>query len=45
MLQPASESQGRKKRVLVAGIGAAIVTAGITAVLMSGNPAPSIAPA
>lgn len=45
MQQPASQSKGRKKSVLVAGIGAAIVTVGITAVLMSGNPAPSIAPA
>jgi hypothetical protein len=43
--QPASESQGRKKSMLVAGIGAAIATAGITAVLMSGNPAPSTTPA
>jgi hypothetical protein len=45
MQQPASESQGRKKSMLVAGIGAAIATAGITAVLMSGNPTPSTTPA
>jgi hypothetical protein len=46
MQQQASQArQGRKKSVLVAGIGAAIVTAGITAALLSGNPAPATAPA
>jgi hypothetical protein len=37
--------RARKKSVLVAGLGAAIVTAGITAVLLAGNPAPSTTPA
>jgi hypothetical protein len=46
MQQQASQTQqGRKRSVLVAGIGAAIVTAGITAALLTGNSAPPTTPA
>jgi hypothetical protein len=46
MQQQASQAQqGRKRSVLVAGIGAAIVTAGITAALLTGNSAPPTTPA
>jgi hypothetical protein len=47
MRQAASQpaQQARKQSVLVAGLGAAIVTAGITAVLLAGNAAPSTTPA
>jgi hypothetical protein len=37
--------QGRNKSVLVAGLGAALVATGITAVMLAGNPAPSTTPA
>jgi hypothetical protein len=47
MQQAASQQaqHARRRRVLASGPGAAMVTAGITAVLLAGNPAPSTTPA
>jgi hypothetical protein len=46
MDQTASRAQqGRKKSVLVAGLGAAFVSAGITIAVLAGNPSPSATPA